>query len=271
MLVDVDVQCFGSVWGDVVREFHHLYFESGFLRDFSGFRHNRGVRPRCGPHLHFLRGFVTAPRQYQRHRSYNELPHASPSERHVVVPKNVITLPMRRCLRRRTRLSCVLFVDIPEPLLHRSLPTFRRVRDVFYEAFGIESHFFGNANIFFIQATEFLRLFPKFRIVRHDVCRIGRYKKIPRAKPDRILSEDLAGVVGFEPTSGGFRIRCLNRTWRYPSPDMVRSERLELSCLSPQPPQGCASTNFATTASGTSNFNLRRRCRDLPHLRRCAF
>lgn len=176
MLVDVDVQCFGSVWGDVVREFHHLYFESGFLRDFSGFRHNRGVRPRCGPHLHFLRGFVTAPRQYQRHRSYNELPHASPSERHVVVPKNVITLPMRRCLRRRTRLSCVLFVDIPEPLLHRSLPTFRRVRDVFYEAFGIESHFFGNANIFFIQATEFLRLFPKFRIVRHDVCRIGRYK-----------------------------------------------------------------------------------------------
>ncbi len=27
----------------------------------------------------------------------------------------------------------------------------------------------------------------------------------------------LAGVVGFEPTNGGFRIRCLNRTWRYPS------------------------------------------------------
>ena len=89
--------------------------------------------------------------------------------------------------------------------------------------------------------------------------------------PTGFFREDLAGVVGFEPTSGGFRIRCLNRTWRYPSPDMVRSERLELSWLSPQPPQGCASTNFATTASGTSNFNLRRRCRDLPHLRRCAF
>ena len=28
----------------------------------------------------------------------------------------------------------------------------------------------------------------------------------------------LAGAVGFEPTNGGFRIRCLNRTWRYPSP-----------------------------------------------------
>ena len=28
----------------------------------------------------------------------------------------------------------------------------------------------------------------------------------------------MAGVVGFEPTRGGFRIRCLNRTWLYPSP-----------------------------------------------------
>ena len=27
----------------------------------------------------------------------------------------------------------------------------------------------------------------------------------------------LAGAVGFEPTNVGFRIRCLNRTWRYPS------------------------------------------------------
>ena len=61
------------------------------------------------------------------------------------------------------------------------------------------------------------------------------------------FSSVLAGVVGFEPTNGGFRIRCLNRTWRYPS-NLVRSERLELSWLSPQPPQGCASTNFATTA-----------------------
>ena len=47
--------------------------------------------------------------------------------------------------------------------------------------------------------------------------------------PTGFFRKDLAGVVGFEPTSGGFRIRCLNRTWRYPSPDMVRSERLELS------------------------------------------
>ena len=31
------------------------------------------------------------------------------------------------------------------------------------------------------------------------------------------FSSVLAGVVGFEPTNGGFRIRCLNRTWRYPS------------------------------------------------------
>ena len=30
-------------------------------------------------------------------------------------------------------------------------------------------------------------------------------------------TERLAGVVGFEPTNVGFRIRCLNRTWRYPS------------------------------------------------------
>ena len=58
----------------------------------------------------------------------------------------------------------------------------------------------------------------------------------------------MAGVVGFEPTRGGFRIRCLNRTWLYPSPWC--GERLELSWLSPQPPQGCASTNFATTAFG---------------------
>ena len=199
-------------------------------------------------------------------RGYGELPPASPSKRYVVVPK--IVWASSGC---RARLPHAFFVDIPEPRLDGRLPVFRRTRDVFNETFWIESHFFGNADIFFIQATEFLRLFSKFRIVRHDVCRIGRYKKIPRAKPDRILSEDLAGVVGFEPTSGGFRIRCLNRTWRYPSPDMVRSERLELSWLSPQPPQGCASTNFATTASGTSNFNLRRRCRDLPHLRRCAF
>ena len=31
------------------------------------------------------------------------------------------------------------------------------------------------------------------------------------------FSSVLAGVVGFKPTNGGFRIRCLNRTWRYPS------------------------------------------------------
>ena len=35
--------------------------------------------------------------------------------------------------------------------------------------------------------------------------------------PTGFFREDLAGVVGFEPTNGGFRIRCLNRTWRYPS------------------------------------------------------
>ena len=174
-------------------------------------------------------------------RGYGELPPASPSKRHVNVPKITVTLPLRRFLRCRLRLS-------------------RRFSQISH------SHAFTGV---FHRSVGLGR--SKFGIEGHGISRIGRYKKIPRAKPDRILSEDLAGVVGFEPTSGGFRIRCLNRTWRYPSPDMVRSERLELSWLSPQPPQGCASPNFATTASGTSNFNLRRRCRDLPHLRRCAF
>ena len=174
-------------------------------------------------------------------RGYGELPPASPSKRHVIVPKITVTLPLRRFLRCRSRLS-------------------RRFSQI------SQSHAFTGV---FHRSVGLGR--SKFGIEGHGISRIGRYKKIQRALPNRILSEDLAGVVGFEPTSGGFRIRCLNRTWRYPSPDMVRSERLELSWLSPQPPQGCASTNFATTASGTSNFNLRRRCRDLPHLRRCAF
>ena len=36
-------------------------------------------------------------------------------------------------------------------------------------------------------------------------------------RPVSFIRSALAGVVGFEPTNVGFRIRCLNRTWRYPS------------------------------------------------------
>ena len=169
-----------------------------------------------------VRKFNAGLRYYRR--DYGEVLRVSPSKRYVVVPKIV-----RASSARRARLPRAFFVDIPEPRLDGRLPPFRRTRDVFYETFRIEAHFLGNTDVVFVQTTAFLRLFPKFRIMSHDVFRTDGYKKIPQALPDRILLEDLAGVVGFEPTSGGFRIRCLNRTWRYPSPDMVRSERLELS------------------------------------------
>ena len=42
---------------------------------------------------------------------------------------------------------------------------------------------------------------------------------------------DLAGVVGFEPTNVGFRIRCLNRTWRYPSTSGAVGETRTLMAL----------------------------------------
>ena len=43
--------------------------------------------------------------------------------------------------------------------------------------------------------------------------------------------DDLAGVVGFEPTNVGFRIRCLNRTWRYPSTSGAVGETRTLMAL----------------------------------------
>ena len=42
---------------------------------------------------------------------------------------------------------------------------------------------------------------------------------------------DLAGVVGFEPTNVGFRIRCLNRTWRYPNQSGAVGETRTLMAL----------------------------------------
>ena len=44
-------------------------------------------------------------------------------------------------------------------------------------------------------------------------------------------SRELAGVVGFEPTNVGFRIRCLNRTWRYPSTSGAVGETRTLMAL----------------------------------------
>ena len=43
--------------------------------------------------------------------------------------------------------------------------------------------------------------------------------------------DDLAGVVGFEPTNVGFRIRCLNRTWRYPNKSGAVGETRTLMAL----------------------------------------
>ena len=45
------------------------------------------------------------------------------------------------------------------------------------------------------------------------------------------LTDLLAGVVGFEPTRVGFRIRCLNRTWLYPSQSGAVGETRTLKVL----------------------------------------
>ena len=60
-------------------------------------------------------------------------------------------------------------------------------------------------------ATSTLRVYQ----FRHDreMLTVRCLRSIRRVTP----LIDLAGVVGFEPTNVGFRIRCLNRTWRYPS------------------------------------------------------
>ena len=204
-------------------------------------------------------------------RGYGELPPASPSKRHFIVPKITVTLPLRRFLRCRSRLSR-RFSQISHShafagVFHRSVG----LGMFLMRLFGLRPISLAMRRSSSFRRQSFFAFFQSSGLWAMMFSDSPDTKKSRRAKPDRILLEDLAGVVGFEPTSGGFRIRCLNRTWRYPSPDMVRSERLELSWLSPQPPQGCASTNFATTASGTSNFNLRRCCSELPHLRRCAF
>ena len=69
-------------------------------------------------------------------------------------------------------------------------------------------------------------------------------------------SRELAGVVGFEPTHVGFRIRCLNQLGDTPIPQsVVRSMRFELIWIAPLPPQDSASTNFATTAAFIELFS----------------
>ena len=135
-------------------------------------------------------------------RDYGELLHVSQLKRYVVVPKIV-----RASSARRARLPRAFFVDIPEPRLDGRLPVFRRTRDVFYETFRIEAHILGNTDVVFVQTTAFLRLFPKFRIMSHDVFRTDGYKKIPQALPNRILSGGLGR---------GSRIRTYE--WRIQNP-----------------------------------------------------
>ncbi len=60
----------------------------------------------------------------------------------------------------------------------------------------------------------------------------GRKRQKKMDVPKNVHSlDDLAGVVGFEPTNVGFRIRCLNRTWRYPSTSGAVGETRTLMAL----------------------------------------
>ena len=117
-----------------------------------------------------------APMQYYL-RGYGELPPASPSKRHVIVPKITVTLPLRRFLRCRSRLSR-RFSQISHS--HAFTGVFHRSVGLGWSKFGIEGH---------------------------GISRIGRYKKIPRALPNRILSGGLGR---------GSRIRTYE--WRIQNP-----------------------------------------------------
>ena len=92
----------------------------------------------------------------------------------------------------------------------------------------MESHFPGDSTVVF-KRQRFFALSQNSGLNAPTFSESQDTKKSRGQNPTGFFRKDLAGVVGFEPTSGGFRIRCLNRTWRYPSPNMVRSERLELS------------------------------------------
>ena len=74
-------------------------------------------------------------------------------------------------------------------------------------------------------ATSTLRVYQ----FRHDreMLTVRCLRSIRRVTP----LIDLAGVVGFEPTNVGFRIRCLNRTWRYPSTSGAVGETRTLMAL----------------------------------------
>ena len=110
-------------------------------------------------------------------RGYGELPPASPSKRHVNVPKITVTLPLRCFLRCRSRLS-------------------RRFSQISH------SHAFTGV---FHRSVGLGR--SKFGIEGYGISRIGRYKKIPRALPNRILSVGLGR---------GSRIRTYE--WRIQNP-----------------------------------------------------
>ena len=74
-------------------------------------------------------------------------------------------------------------------------------------------------------ATSTLRVYQ----FRHDreMLTVLCLRSIRRVTP----LIDLAGVVGFEPTNVGFRIRCLNRTWRYPNTSGAVGETRTLMAL----------------------------------------
>ena len=74
-------------------------------------------------------------------------------------------------------------------------------------------------------ATSTLRVYQ----FRHDreMLTVQCLSCIRRVTP----TIDLAGVVGFEPTNVGFRIRCLNRTWRYPNQSGAVGETRTLMAL----------------------------------------
>ena len=109
-------------------------------------------------------------------------------------------------------------------------------------------------------ATSTLRVY-QFRHDRENLLS-SRYSclKAPDVGP-RLSSEGhpfrkgLAGVVGFEPTNVGFRIRCLNRTWRYPSKSGAVGETRTLMALT-----------TATSTLRVYQFRHDRTFRFTPHL-----
>lgn len=109
------------------------------------------------------------------------------------------------------RFSLPFIIHIVYPFFHRCFPLLTLVGDIFYQAFGIQSHFFCHADFFIPDTAFFLRLvlticpflFPP--IMRGNLSQdsFPFYLHISQAEPHFHLAYPLYGICRISYSAGG--------------------------------------------------------------------